>query len=74
MTDDKDPIIGEESPRRRSGPHAPLPTAPGLGAASTSNPRTPAPEVFAEEDPARAPRAALLNCMSIWAPAWTMTV
>lgn len=51
MTDDKDPIIGEESPRRRSGPHAPLPTAPGLGAASTSNPRTPAPEVFAEEDP-----------------------
>jgi hypothetical protein len=51
MTDDKDPIIGDDAPRRRSGPHAPLPT-PGLGGASTARPSEPAPQVsYAEEDP-----------------------
>lgn len=52
MTDINDePIIGDEAPRRRSGPHAPLPT-PGLGAASTAKPSQPAPQTtFAEEDP-----------------------
>jgi hypothetical protein len=49
MTDDKDPIIGDEPPRRRSGPHAPLPTA-GLGQAAVQ-PQTQAPSVtYAEED------------------------
>jgi hypothetical protein len=51
MNDDKDPIIGEDRPARRSGPHAPLPTSQGLGAASVSQPPKPqAPERFAEED------------------------
>jgi hypothetical protein len=49
MTDDKDPIIGEDRPARRSGPHAPLPTA-GLAPAATA-PRPSTPETFAEEDP-----------------------
>ena len=49
-TDNEDPIIGEP-PRRRSGPHAPLPTA-GLGAAAVPQPPAPKPtETFAEEDP-----------------------
>jgi len=52
MNDDKDPLIGDPEPRRRSGPHAPLPTA-GLGAASVQPPAAPKAqpqERFAEED------------------------
>ena len=50
MNDDKDPLIGDPEPRRRPGPHAPLPT-PGLGVASTAAPAPRVTEKFAEEDP-----------------------
>jgi hypothetical protein len=50
MNDDKDPIIGEDRPARRSGPHAPLPTAPGLAPAAT-RPAPASPAQYAEEDP-----------------------
>ncbi len=52
MTDDKDPIIGDDRPARRSGPHAPLPTA-GLASAQVQQvaaSKAPKP-TYTEEDP-----------------------